>query len=284
MADAASTSLRSIYDNAALHPWVTAATGTTVVALTAAMLARKAAKKSARLNSSPEVWALVGDAAQLTVADIDGGQNAASYLTTLSRPKQTSDTKETVVLIHGFGCTGLEWADSVVPGLLERQVQVFSYDRILFAEPAPGKKKLPRRTAPVLAAELRALLKARGLEPPFILVGHSYGGLIAQVYAMQFPSDVSGMVLIDPAHEKQNTLFPKDFAFSFKLVPSIFKVYSAIAWTGVLRLFDRLGLFNFPPVALFRSTKLRRTTVDLYSESRAWRRAAEVCVLCDVAT
>ena len=132
------------------------------------------------------------------VAGDPAGTRPARFLTTLARPPDSSNgavaasthpppvsssggppgqlqrppTNPTIVLVHGFGCTGLEWYDTVAPALIGHGLTVFSYDRILFAEPSDSPAAAAR-TADRLAAELRALLAARGLEPPFLVVGHS---------------------------------------------------------------------------------------------------------------
>ncbi|EFR04593.1 alpha/beta hydrolase fold protein [Nannizzia gypsea CBS 118893] len=59
-----------------------------------------------------------------------------------------------------------------------------------------------RHTATVAATELHTLLNRAGIHPPFILVGHSYGGIIAREYLHLYPSDVAGMVLADAATER----------------------------------------------------------------------------------
>lgn len=66
------------------------------------------------------------------------------------------------------------------------------------SDPAPND-----RSAQQIAAELRALLKKAGVKPPYILVGHSMGGLYARVFAIIYPEDVAGLVLVDPSHERQ---------------------------------------------------------------------------------
>jgi pimeloyl-ACP methyl ester carboxylesterase len=68
---------------------------------------------------------------------------------------------------------------------------------------------LPRKSAEVID-ELRALLTAADVPAPYLLVGHSLGGLYARHYAQRYPGEVSGLVLLDPAHEDYNAYMPKD--------------------------------------------------------------------------
>jgi pimeloyl-ACP methyl ester carboxylesterase len=72
--------------------------------------------------------------------------------------------------------------------------RVCAYDRanVGASDPAAG----PRRIADAVA-DLHALVAAAGLEPPFILVGHSFGGLIIRLYAASFPDEIAGLVLVD---------------------------------------------------------------------------------------
>jgi pimeloyl-ACP methyl ester carboxylesterase len=51
------------------------------------------------------------------------------------------------------------------------------------------------------AHELRLALANSGLRPPYVLVGHSVGGLVARVYAKNYPTEVAGVVLVDATHE-----------------------------------------------------------------------------------
>ena len=58
--------------------------------------------------------------------------------------------------------------------------------------------------------ELHTLLAKAGIDAPYVLVGHSYGGRIARVYAKQYPSEIVGMVLIDPGTLDDDPRFPPE--------------------------------------------------------------------------
>ncbi|HVF29826.1 MAG TPA: alpha/beta hydrolase [Pyrinomonadaceae bacterium] len=78
------------------------------------------------------------------------------------------------------------------------------------SDPAPKD-----RSAQQIVAELRALLKQAGVKPPFVLVGHSMGGLYARVFAITYPGEVAGLVLVDPSHERQVIEWTRMFPDSF---------------------------------------------------------------------
>jgi pimeloyl-ACP methyl ester carboxylesterase len=61
---------------------------------------------------------------------------------------------------------------------------------------------MPRTTGRI-AAELEALLAAAAIPPPYVLVGHSFGGLTIRAYAASHPRDVAGFVFVDPAHPEE---------------------------------------------------------------------------------
>lgn len=100
-----------------------------------------------------------------------------------------------VVLESGLPGTSLGWA-SVIEDIASFTM-VCAYDRAGFgwSEAAPEP-----RTASSLASELRDLLNTAGVDPPLVLAGHSFGGVVVQLYASQFPEEVAGIVLVDAPH------------------------------------------------------------------------------------
>lgn len=99
-----------------------------------------------------------------------------------------------VILDSALGGSSVSW--SHVQPELARMTRVCSYDRAGFGWSEAGP--LPR-TAGRMAGELRMLLDRARVAPPFVFVGHSFGGLIGHVFTARFRADVAGLVLVDPA-------------------------------------------------------------------------------------
>jgi pimeloyl-ACP methyl ester carboxylesterase len=100
-----------------------------------------------------------------------------------------------IVLDAALGGSSLSW--SLVQPELARLSHVCSYDRAGFGWSDAGPKP---RTAGRIADELRTLLERARVPPPYLLVGHSFGGLVALIFAHRFRGETAGMVLVDPAH------------------------------------------------------------------------------------
>jgi pimeloyl-ACP methyl ester carboxylesterase len=107
----------------------------------------------------------------------------------------TTGSGPPVVIITGAGVPCLEWVP--VQRALAPEVPVILYDRpgLGWSDPAPGP-----RTAGRLAAELHELLSAAAAAPPYLLAGHSLGGLVALTYASRHPGELAAVALIDSSH------------------------------------------------------------------------------------
>lgn len=101
----------------------------------------------------------------------------------------------TVVFQSGLGDGMAVWA-SVIQ-MLPSTVSTFAYDRPGYG----GSRSKPgRRDACTIAQELHAVLRATGRRPPYVLVGHSLGGLYQYAFAKLYPGEVGGTLLIDATH------------------------------------------------------------------------------------
>jgi pimeloyl-ACP methyl ester carboxylesterase len=99
----------------------------------------------------------------------------------------------TIVLEAGLMSTILSWSD--LHRALAPSYRVVSYDRAGLGWSDLGP--MPR-TADRIVDELHTLLKRAAIPPPYILVGHSFGGLTMPLFAARFPGEIAGMVLVDP--------------------------------------------------------------------------------------
>src|SRR4029453_16904768 len=108
------------------------------------------------------------------------------------------------VFVPGGGSLGLDFL------LVHEQVGQLTTS-VLYDRAGTGwgdDADLPR-SADEVTDELRALLQAAGLAPPYLLVGHSLGGVYVQRFAQRFPSEVGGLLLLDPGHEDWDLYQPE---------------------------------------------------------------------------
>ena len=101
----------------------------------------------------------------------------------------------TVVFENGLATALEEW-EAVLPSVASR-ARAVRYNR----RRAAATGGVPARTAGDLAVDLHALLGALAVRPPYVLVAHSWGGVIARTFVHAHPGDVAGLVLVDATHE-----------------------------------------------------------------------------------
>jgi pimeloyl-ACP methyl ester carboxylesterase len=102
-------------------------------------------------------------------------------------------SQPTVILEAGLGDFSVEWS-LVQPGVA-KFARVCSYDRAGDGWSDLGPHP---RTMHQIVYELHTLLDKAGVRPPFVLVGHSYGGWLVRLYASTYPAEAAGMVLVEP--------------------------------------------------------------------------------------
>lgn len=112
----------------------------------------------------------------------------------------------TVILESGWGMPGLSWV--LVQPELAKGRRVCSYDRVGrgYSDSDPALESRPR-TQGEIAEQLHTLLMAAGERGPFVLVGHSHGGLMARCYYNRYPQEVAGLVLVDSSTEDMDHRF-----------------------------------------------------------------------------
>ena len=103
-----------------------------------------------------------------------------------------------VIFDAALGASSISW--SLVQPAVARITRACTYDRAGFGWSHAGP--LPR-TAGRVAGELEALLRRADIPPPYVLVGHSFGGLVMRIFASRYRDRTAGLVLVDPAHPEE---------------------------------------------------------------------------------
>jgi thioesterase domain-containing protein len=127
-----------------------------------------------------------------------------------------------VVFESGLGDDLSPWSE--VASSIANRTTCLSYSRAGYGQSATSKS--PRRDQQTVAAELDELLQSLNLPPPYILVGHSLGGVYVQAYAAAYPQKVAGLVLVDPTHPDQLARARRDAAGDARMVGSMSRFFS----------------------------------------------------------
>ena len=143
----------------------------------------------------------------------------------------TGEGNPTVIVDAGNGDFSLGW--SGVQPEVAKSTRICTYDRAGYgwSDSSPNP-----RTAKVMAEELHTLLVNAGIEPPYILVGHSLGGHNVHMFASLYPDEVAGMILVDSAHPQQHQRLPAEYISLDSQQKSYVGVMAFMARFGILRL------------------------------------------------
>lgn len=141
----------------------------------------------------------------------------------------------TVVMDAGGGAPSIAWG--LVPSEIAKFTRVCIYDRAGLGWSDPNLRA--SRTSQQSVDELHLLLIKAEINPPYILVGHSLGGVNMRLYASQYPEDVVGLVLVDSSHENQMT---SEMWKSIKIQCWFDQVLRVASQVGLLRLIGEMNL------------------------------------------
>jgi pimeloyl-ACP methyl ester carboxylesterase len=215
---------------------------------------------------------------------------AQAFLSGLLPPIQVAQTRvgrmsyvvsgegePSLVLFNGAGVS-LEGWRALYPAI-EDFGTVFAWNRL-------GVKGSDAPTTPqsgnAVIASLRELLGYAGLQPPYVLVGHSLGGLYANLFARLYPSETLAVMFVEATHprdqevlKQHETLFAQGIAKVLELPQRMFSrnLHAEIEWVGeTVRQVEAAG--DFPPVPVTVVTGGKAPPVWLLSPAAAGARRA----------
>jgi pimeloyl-ACP methyl ester carboxylesterase len=188
----------------------------------------------------------------------------------------TGTGSPTVVLESGLGGSSPMWA-RVTAGTAPT-TRVCAYDRagIGWSDDAPRAQD-----GNAVVNDLHKLLSAAGETGPFVLVGHSVGGVYALTYAARFPQQVAGLVLLDSASPRQFTVLP-GYAAQYSMISRLYGVLPTLVRLGAGRAVPTLTANHVPDAAgrqaaAFanspRSARTARDEVSTYRQTFAQAQA-----------
>lgn len=141
----------------------------------------------------------------------------------------------TVVLESG--ATGFAQAWTWVQAELEKSVRVCSYDR---AGLGWSEGDDARHSGIAAARNLKALLNRIGEPGPYVMIGHSMGGPLVQIFTGLYPEDVAAIGLVDPSHPDQNKRY-REAAQALQKFAEKLQLASLLSYTGLLRFSNALA-------------------------------------------
>ena len=137
----------------------------------------------------------------------------------------------TVIFEAGIAASSLSW--SIVQPEIAKLTRACSYDRAGLAWSDPGER---RRSIASFVAELHALLERADIPPPYVLVGHSFGGLIIRAFARVHRGEVAGLVFVDSLHPEEWLNLSSEQRHLLRGGVFLSRVGAALASVGVVRL------------------------------------------------
>ena len=147
----------------------------------------------------------------------------------------TGEGSPTVILETLAGGTSANWG--WVQPEIAQTTRVCAYDR---AGRGWSEAGAPAQDLWGTAEDLHTLLQNAGNEGPYVLVGHSIGGLYVRAFAHQYPDEVAGVVLVDASHPEQFDRYP-EYATQNEAFLRVAATFPTLARIGLFRFFFATG-------------------------------------------
>jgi pimeloyl-ACP methyl ester carboxylesterase len=151
----------------------------------------------------------------------------------------------TVVMDSGLEHDRFAWG--TVPANVAGFTRVCTYDRAGLGESDIGPRP---RTSQLIVDEFDRLLKNANIKGPYVLVGHSFGGVNMRLYASQHPESVVGLVLVDASQEDQIARYTEIMAPDEKTAWLHHEGGDNKEWVNVIASLDELRTAPLPPSLL----------------------------------
>lgn len=178
-----------------------------------------------------------------------------------------------VILEAGLSSYSLDW--SLVQPEISKKTMVCSYDRSGYGWSEPGKEP---RTAQQVVKELHELLLKDGVKGPYVLVGQSLGGIFVQLFALTYPAETDGIILVDSVNRNMDRKIPKDkldkFEGNLKFFAYMGKMGAPIGIPRLLHMPSSIAIYKLPedlrPEAYWLTYRTK-TYAAIYDELDAMR-------------
>ena len=142
----------------------------------------------------------------------------------------------TIIFESGMGDGAAVW-DDVVAGMSQKST-VVTYDRAGYGWSDPN----PNADVHSIVDDLRTALDAQGITGPYLLVGHSIGGLYARAFYYHNSQEVVGIILVDSTHEDQFDRLPEPIKQRMEFMDAVLPVVRESARFGIPRLISGKGI------------------------------------------
>ncbi|MFE4118722.1 alpha/beta fold hydrolase [Priestia sp. YIM B13448] len=119
---------------------------------------------------------------------------------------EKQDENVTIIFESGYGCTCDYW--NPIKEEISKFAQFFIYNRSGLGESEQDARPKDSNQS---VENLHILLQNANIKPPYVLVGHSIGGVNVRLYASKYPEEVAAIILLDSCHEDQNKIMPPLF-------------------------------------------------------------------------